>query len=273
MSIQGLYPFSGNHAIQSAVFAVEWAEPLLLADLEKVRSAAEPLKNEFPASQDQQMLVVNMTPGSRSAAQQSELGGFVLSRNSTFLGGPNRTIVLNRESIQIHVSDYSRWEKVKSEVASYLRVLIPAIERPFTELGLQYQDVFNWRAEPEAMPIKDIFRQNSKYLVGNVFSLKNLWHSHHGYFEDFEIPCKFRRLDNINVARVASPIGHAVQVVTSHRAHFSDPLWDKMEKDDSSCFEILDGMHSKNKEILRELLSDDVQNMIQLNKKEVINGV
>ena len=277
MSLDGLYPFAGNHAIQSAVFVLEWMEPLLPGQMVKVRAAAETLKADFPAIQDQQLLMLNLNMGLGNAApnqiQTAEHGGFVLSRDSTLLGGPSRTIVIGRDNCQVTVPDYSRWDKVLGDVARYLNALLPAFERPFRVVGLQYQDVFNWRSEPDKLPLKEIFNTGSKYLPANVFALDSLWHSHHGYFEQFATPRSCRQLDNINVSRMVNAGAHSIQILTSHRAEFEAPVWEQAMTDDSVIALTFERMHAKNKDILRELLSEDVQALIKLNKQDAKHAI
>lgn len=261
-----LYPFAGSHAIQSAVFAFEWAEMLTPSMLAGVRERAMKLKHDFPAGiQDQKALTVNFTPGAPQV-QTEEVSGFMLSRVSSALGGVARTITVGLHQCLIQVSDYLSWSTAKADVDRYLEVLLPAItqHRQVTVIGLQYLDIFNWRGNPAELPTAAIFRKDTKYLASNVFSVNELWHNHHGYFESHAEPQECRQLDNINVSRVENAGVHSIQILTSHRAQFRAAIWDYSLTAESLITRTLVRMHDRNKEILRDLLSDEVLEIIKL---------
>lgn len=265
--IQGLFPCAGEHAILTAAVKLEWNEPLQAPQFEALRSAASQLRDDFPDWEDQHRVTINMTPGRMSAPQQS-LGGFVLTRTAPSAQQPARTVMIDQESLQVVVGDYSEWKKVRADVVRYLGVLLPHVARGIQGLGLQYQDVFDWRDDPAKLPVKRIFMAGSKFLVGNALDLDGLWHSHHGYFEDFDAPKKCRELNNINVSRVVRSGTQSIQAITSHLAIFESPLWVQGDVGEGSpVFEILERMHIKNKSILAELFSSEVQDMINLNRK------
>lgn len=275
MSLHGLYPFAGNHAIQSAVFAIEWPTELTEIDLRKLRPVVDSLRSDFPNIQEQRLVTLNVTPGvaQSNEARVEALGGFMLTRPSTLLTGTSRTMALNRSSCVINLSDYTRWDKALSDVQRYLNVLLPAIDRPLNVLGLQYLDVFMWRDKPEKLNLSEVFRAESKFLPANVFALPGLWHSHHGYFDDAAEPVLCRQLDNINVSRAENEGGHLIQVLTSHRINFAELLWDKTANKGETIVTLLERMHDRNKEILKDLLSPAVQELVQLNKKQEVQHV
>lgn len=271
MSLHGLYPFAGSHAIQSALFALEWLDPLTPSQVISIRAAVEPLKSEFPAAQDQQLVMVNLGLAGRQI-QTEQLGGFTLSRDSTLLSGPSRVITLSRESLHLNIADYTRWARVKSDVFRYLQTFLPAINKQINSIALQYNDVFVWRDEPAKLPVQAIFKPGSKFLVSNARTLTNLWHSHHGYFTEFAEPRKCLQLDNINVSRTVNAGTHSIQVLTSHRAQLESALW--LGADSEAVLDqTFERMHATNKDMLRELLSDEVQDLIKLNKPETKNAV
>lgn len=237
------------------------------------RRAKSAFRKEFPVIQEQHQLTLNMSSPGLVTQPQQELGGFVLSRDSRLSSGSPRTITVSRESIQVAVADYSRWADVKAQVFSYFSPLVHDFPRPFSVLALQYQDVFNWRDKPENLPLQDVLNRNSSYLASNVFNAGFAWHSHHGYFEKIDVPIECRRLNNINVSRVSTDGSHSIQIVTAHRTNFREQYWDRVFTLDSVNSQIFEGMHSKNKEILQNILGPEVQKMIKLNKEEVSNGV
>jgi len=268
MSLQdSLFPFGGNHAIQNAVFVLEWTEPLPSAFFEKLREVVEPLKSEFPGPiQDQRRLTVNFSPGGHQV-QTDEPGGFVLTRAGSAPSTNARSIVLGDQQCLIQIGDYTRWKHAKADVDRYLDLLFPEIAtvRPIGVIGLQYVDVFNWKGDPAAMQVADVLRTDSKYLSSNVFAVNELWHSHHGYFDSYQQPREGKQLDNINVSRVETAGLSSIQILTSHRSQFRNPLW-ASDAEARSVFDVtFERMHDRNKAILADLLTEPVQQMIKLN--------
>lgn len=263
MSIESLYPHAGVHAIQSAVFTVGWSEVLSEAELLNARGCIEGLQAVFPSLEEQKTLTVNLTdPG---VHQATEFGGYVLSKKP-LAAGISRNILVSKDSVQITVPDYSRWDSVKTEVLGYLAPLVAQFRRQIRMVGLQYQDSFHWRAEASTLNVSEIFSRDSKYLPGNVFLQPGMWHSHHGYFEFFQEPFAYRQLDNINVSRVdgGQPVIPTLDVLTSHRIDFANATSDESLQVFSS---MLEKMHLKNKEILGDLLVEEVQVLIKLKEQ------
>jgi hypothetical protein len=80
MSVKDLYPISGDHAIQSAVFALEWAGQLTPVDLDKVRALAPKFQRHgsTPRILDQKSLLINfsdLATGGGVSTKQQDFGG------------------------------------------------------------------------------------------------------------------------------------------------------------------------------------------------------
>lgn len=268
MSLQDLlYPFGGNHAIQSAVFALEWAEPLTPDLVKKLREVLKPLRADFPGpEQTQQKLTVNLGSGAHQV-HTDEGSGFILTRPGVSVASPSRSLIIEEKRCIIQIADYTRWKDAKADVDRYLDLVFPEIakSRPINVIGLQYVDAFRWKGSPSSMPVVDILKKSSKYLSPNVFELKELWHSHHGYFETCHEPREAKQLDNVNVNKIEDEGVASLQILTSHRAQFPLPIWAN-EGDARHVVNVTyERMHDRNKAILADLLTDEVQHMIKLN--------
>lgn len=274
MSLDGLYPFAGDHAIQSAVFAFEWNESLSPTALDAFRSASKKhLGEEFPNLQEQRSLSVDLgaVAGATKAKVRAanEVSGFALERPRGFGLTPGRVLSVSREQLLVVVQDYSDWKTVKSDVGRYLDVFVP-LTKPnavaISGVGLQYTDVFTWKSDLKDLKQDEIFARGGPYLAPNVFDTTNLWHSHHGYFEDYQDPCVYRQLDNINVSRLDTQGVQSFQILTSHRARFPEPMY-KLGEKRSLISAIQDKLHARNKDILRKLLTTELQKKISLDKE------
>jgi len=192
-----------------------------------------------------------------------------MQRPAGFGGGSTRTLTVNPDSCIVIVKDYTRWESIKADIDRYLDVVLVAVNKtstPVKAIGLQYTDIFNWKADPQELVMAEAFEVGNPYVVPNVLAANGpmLWHSHHGYFLDRTEPLAYRQLDNINVSRIEAAGGHSIQVLTSHRAELAKPLWKIGKEHRHFISEIQESLHGANKEILRSLFSKELRDKIKL---------
>ena len=221
MSVERLYPFAGDHAIQSAVVVAEWADlggskPLSSDNLQNMEKESTPRLTQLGLTHHEQLnvLELKMSAGQPSSHTSSAFGGFKASR-STSGGDEQRSVVVARENCIIQINDYTRWADAVRDIREYLNVLLPRIGQhaPIRHLTLQFNDVFLWKAPPEELIMTEVFKPGTKWLPDHVFGLHDLWHSHHGYFADKWEPCRFQQLDNVNVSRAVVDGVHSVQEI------------------------------------------------------------
>lgn len=269
MSLDNLFPIAGNNAIQNAAFAIEWGAELSSADIQETNSKIESeLKSDFSAPLPQNVQNFSfVTDGSQTPRflPSVEIGGYLYEKRSPLSTIPTKSITLTRQNLVILINEYSRWETVWEDVQKYFSIILKNITaQPFTNVGLQYSDVFIWKDEPASLNLCEVFRQSSSYLTPNALNVKSLWHSHHGYIVDSNAPVKNSRLDNINVNLIDNGGTLSVQIVTSHRATLAAPIWYKKEIDLESISQIMKVLHNENKQVMHNLLSDEVCKKIKL---------
>lgn len=274
MSLDYLHPFAGQHAIQSAAFAMDFSTELDVGEVERLRASATELKSDFPNIQDQHRTTINFqfAPGKQDASTAQDIGGFRLERPAP--GGvpaaPLRAIGVSRSNLIVAINDYTRWSKFKADAERYLGVLLKSInaQKGISSVSLQFSDAFVWRADPADMVLTEIFSETTQYLAPSVFAKKAvLWHSHHGYLIDQTAPVAFQELDNINVSRNLVAGAHQLQILTSHKATFPRPIFKILDANKDKVSTIMDLLHKKNKEILADVLTEEVQKKIGLNLK------
>lgn len=258
-----LYPFAGAHAVQSAAFALEWPVELNEAEITAIAGAHEKFKPSLPVVSPLQTLTFQMVGGQAGAAS-SVPGGFLFSRP----GGPtspvSRALEVQRNRLVGQVNDYTRWAPVWNEVKSWFAAVAPCLgNRLITHVGLQYNDVFHWRDTPESLDLKTVFRVGSPLLPANVFDLKGLWHSHHGYFVDRQAPVKHILLENVNVNVVEELGQRSIVISTVHKAEVNIWSWETLA---ASIDSLMDDLHQRNKANLGSLLSEEAASKISLSK-------
>ncbi len=225
----------------------------------------EKLKNSLPQMSPVQTIMFQMMVAAQPVAAPT-ITGYVFNRpTQTGQAGSARMLEVTRSRIVGQINDYTRWQPVWKEVRGWFDTVGHIIgDRKITNVGLQYNDVFHWRDSPENLDLKEVFQENSVYIPGNAFNLKGLWHSHHGYFVDCDIPIKHRLLENVNV-NVIEELGQMSFVIsTVHKADLTDAAilgWDNLEK---IIDPLMNDLHARNKETLRKLLAHKVAQKINL---------
>jgi uncharacterized protein (TIGR04255 family) len=261
-----LYPYAGAHAVQSAAFALEWPVELTEAELLAIAGAHEKLKASLPTSTPLQTVTFQVVSGQPGSTSTSGPAGHTFSRQGP--AGTARALEVQRNRAVGQVNDYTRWAPVWKEVKNWFSTIGSIIgDRQITHVGLQYNDVFHWRGDPDSLDLKKVFSENSTLLPRNVFTLKGLWHSHHGYFVDRLKPVNHQLLENINV-NLQDELGQrSIVITTVHKALVADIRgWDQMS---TKIDELMEDLHSRNKDILKNLLSDEAAKSITLFKESI----
>ena len=267
MSIEALFPFAGNHSIQSLAFVFEWANPLTPHQLQEAAKLAPSLKSHFPKVVPLQTMTFTLGPVPNMPQIPNDargIGGIHFHGRPTPEGVPSQELQINPSNCVIIINQYTRWASVWDSVQSWLEVVFPEIlpAHPVSSLGLQCTDLFHWRGNPELLVMREIF-QESDYLPKHVFDRKSLWHSHHGFFEDISAPVPCRLLENVNVGWLENNKQRSISIQCVHKAELSEQVWDIAAL--KSIFgQILPGLHDRNKKILGSLLTKPVCEKIKL---------
>lgn len=273
MSIDHLYPFAGDHAIQNVILVFEWGADQLGTGLnaEQMKQVAEvaktKLQSEFPKIEEMKIVSLQLNPGSISQSQQLELGGLKLVKPGTFGASEARSVTIARDHCAIQFSDYTRWGQVKADFDRYMEALVPAVcaITPIKAVAMQVTDVFTWKANPAELSLSEVFAQGSRWLPPHVFELKGLWHAHHGFFVEGTETSGFTQLDNVNISRARTEIGDVLQILMSHRATLGSPCWDKSYDPATHIGStIFEKLHGDNKSILKEVLTEQVLRKISI---------
>ena len=269
MNLESLYPHAGNHSIQNAILAIEWGSEFSIAQLEKLRFSARSHLKDYPKEEPQQSIRVNFVAGQNAVPIPTpEITGYVFSRFSPN-GEIQKQVHISRTNCLMIVSDYNRWGDLLDEASLLLSVIFPAINEDVlvAAAGLQYSDRFIWKSTSMSINFRDVFRVNSPFIAAHSLACSEPWHSHHGYFMSCDTPIPHTRLDNINVNVADEAEGRSIQILTSHRALFKTPIPATIQAI-TSVIDIENSMHMKNKEIFKQLLTDDLLTKINLTDRD-----
>lgn len=257
-----LYPFAGNHAVQSAAFGVEWDTELNDGELAQVALLQNVLAKSLPARNPIEAVVMAVGQSSASPPPRPQTIGYLFSRPGP--GGMTRQLEVQRTRCVGQIHDYTRWAPVWQQAHEWFSHVLPIVgSRRISSVGIQYSDVFYWRAPAAQFMAGEVFRRDAEMLPPHVFELQGLWHSNHGYFIDGSEPHPHKLLENVNVAIQDQLQQRSVTISTVHQYHASD-MWGWANLKDS-IQAIMFKLHARNKDTLKRLLTDKVCDLIALN--------
>jgi uncharacterized protein (TIGR04255 family) len=186
-----------SHAIERVAVAISFAEPIpsrrwlqLLSQAEKaipengfvvVSNGANRLPG--PAPMDIR-IIARMGDGPLGAEQLVEQ--IDLGRHFQRLSGNElqEEVILNRESFVYITPLYTRWNAFRTRVMELLK---PSLDLaldlvPLQFAKLEYWDRFVFNGPIKDVDYRDLLKPNSKFVPGLPIDMKELWHSHVGFF-------------------------------------------------------------------------------------------
>ena len=188
--------------------------------------------------------------------------GFVLERFENGVSSdilkmentPNGKSVLN-----IETRNYTRWGNFANNLRQDLQELTSLKSFYVEAIGLTYVDEFLWKANTP-IDIENIFNKESEMLNGKFLSSKIS--SIVSTFIDTQI-------EGYNLGEERSEISFSNDLKRITISHTYVLQFSKLKELESLTYDEFigefEGIHNKNKEFLREILSVDTQDLIKLN--------
>jgi len=265
-------PCKRDNAIKIAAFAIEFSGALseqIIQDVIAFYHTDDSLSKELPRKQTHEAVTLQFD--SPQNISSKALGGVTFDR-LTPSGNQEWAINLRSNALIITCSEYTRWNEIWPKAKSYILKICTKLKSVgINAVGMEYVDEFcieddraNWEMA--------LFRQSSKYLPSNIYELKDLWHSHHGFFSKQGYPLELKTLNKIEVDCLMESTGQhdqfgqkkTVSIKTHHKSSLQGVLKIENEKFDRILEGIISGNHKLNKEILKEVLSDSMLEKIHL---------
>jgi uncharacterized protein (TIGR04255 family) len=179
-----------------------------------------------------------------------------------------------RSSITYHTTRYTSWENIWSQARKYFASLIPQYltKVGITGIALVYVDRFIWNGQETPADASKLLRANSVFLCPNVYKVKDLWHSHSGWFDRINPITK--RLANVNVDFMEAPpedrFRRAIVVNTVLTDLFNQPGYDPANPSPEDAIGFVEDhltqLHDFCKVILSGIISDNMAKRIALTK-------
>ena len=282
-----------GHAIVQAEFAVDLGAPVAPSAIRELLSLHPKVRERYPRRQElNSVQIAAIGPGGAApppAPGEMQLGGLIFDSLKPN-GETERSITLVANRFSVMRADYESWDRTWGEAREIFVLMLPALLERSSVIGfhLQYQDRFVWNGEHCRFRAEMVFRKHSRWLAPNVFEAEDLWHSHHGFFEDPEEPHNHQLL-NVLEAQLSpmamsgsgSETEFAADVKLSHRAvHGVErtggrPVEARTVSDifgSEDAAGLLDiymaEMHDRNKLILSQTINDEMCDRIGLGRPQ-----
>lgn len=249
-------PINDDHAVEAVTFGLAMNRVLDIADVRALGNEYRRYSEELPAA----AFLPQDEPGVEFAYRRPD-------------GSAIWLLKLASNDITVECTRYTRWEKVWTQAASYLAMAIRALvqEEPETKFGaisLRVVDKFVSRSAD--YNLTNLFA-HSDLLPPGILNKGAAWHCNLGWFED-----SYDGARALHQLQLKGQIEKSYVVATD--SHTSDDVvliehFQQLRKADFTGEELLergalrgvmDGLHSRNKRTLAELLAPSVQEQIGL---------
>ncbi len=266
-NLNALAPANGTNAIVNAAFAIELdnpsPDPRLLASFAAL--APQMTEEGYDLPLPQQMFTVSF--GAVTGGTQ-EFGGWAFTKKNT-AGRPLREFALRGNAIAVVVHEYTRWQAIWPEVQRLFNrcsSLMAGTTKSVKSVALQYIDQFTWRVPNEPFPVKDVLRSGAECFAPGALDESGPWHNSFGYRRDLPgTGWAGYRLDNVNLS-VNTEGGFASLTIFTIYRYFA-----RLEAKEPADFvsnvlpELFAQAHDDNKKLLRDILTERVCSLINLN--------
>ena len=268
------HPIHTAHAIEQVVFALQFASPLQGESFSALLENADRITADLPAHAilSQQGFMINPHSGVVPFQPNGIITGKAFQRVAPN-GSIEKALRVEQNSLSFHTSIYTRWMDVWSAARQFFEPLAPlyAAQSQLTQIGLTYIDKFEWFGDLELCDPVVLLRPSSTYLSPNVYSAKDLWHSHTGAFTRTDSQTK--RLLNVNVDyvddnRPDGQLRRVVAITTALTDMLNQPSYEPADVTPDTCVSFVERhmqqLHIVNKEVLGSIITEKMNQRIAL---------
>ncbi len=267
-------PFSDRHSIQEAQINLFFPGQFEKQDIEAARGAAHAeLSDILPrlAEVHGGSVTIEVTDPSTPVTvvpATSGLAGFQFS-NVQGNAQPGRVLRLAGNSLSVSVMDYDSWITSRQVASTYFKPVLTAVpldRNPVIAFGLRFIDRYTFSGPPDEARACLLFAVQSQHLTPHVFDSGASWHCNTGWFDSLGDD---RVLHNLNVASALIDLSSTVTIEHNATAHLCHPRQSigslfPVPTGQSGLIEVLDILHDRNKDILREILVSEMLDRIGL---------
>ena len=261
--------YAGEHAIETATFAVNFGSPIDQADMRRFQEKENELRELYPAINDSAdiRLVFGASPPSLPMPPASKDLAFFASNGEREWAGD-----FGDKQIAVSCRKYSSWERVWPQAEKRLNALLVCVDRykPVASVDYGVIDTFRAARTHEILTPRNILKEN-EYISPLIFGVNDQrWDFSQGWFEGIgsssQILVRLEgRIEIQNDLVVAS-----IRNIHSHKFGSGISANDllKARKQREPIFKnIFEEFRQKNKDILGKLLAGEMLSKMNLVRK------
>lgn len=267
-------PASGAHAVEQAIVGIRLFEPSASGF-----ESATVLARKLAAERDRlpgrvQLDAFGLAFGRQAITHgyvtQAEQGPGLLFQRVRADGSMEEELTLERTAVTYRTNAYQRWDDITRLLKEVLCPVAAALAeddvRRTSVIEFRCIDRFSADNETET-PLSKLVRLGTPHIPSGALSRTSMLHSHGGWFQDQTHAG--RVLININVDITDSPdsvrTASILQVISAQAAAIGEYF--SMEGDfrmTENALRVFDQLHALDKKLLSEILTDDLQDRINL---------
>lgn len=270
-------PAHEAHAIERATLTLNFAQEVPTKALNSAVLTIEQAMlaqgfQHFTPPQANDVIIVKFG-GIEPVQSQSEGRGFQIIRAGELI----EEFVFHRSHFSYSTTRYTRWKPVIERIATLAG---PAISKlmdisNISSLKIEYFDRFVFEGQCQDADYKAAFNTESKYLPRFYGNMKDLWHSHVGYFET--TAAGYQRLINANIdvldvvqsqeMKENVKPKRSIGIYTMIDDRFLIPNTASAPTKLGDILTIADDIHTSLKNILGEIISPTLAELISLDAR------
>lgn len=251
-------PLAGTNAIETAVFAIELAQPQTPDRVEAIKQALDAFAQELPGEHiaQQPNMFVAFGP---TLPPFGEALRFVAKPT----GDHAWRVQLTGNVLQVICTEYTRFSEVWGRAHKYVQAMLAAADPDciVTSVSHQYIDKFLYPAGMtlHQYSMAELFSRDTAYLTPQAWNSGLEWHVYQGWF-DYANAESRRMLHQLNVtnATLAAPMPRLASVI-DHRtslqyAAAQPPTAGQMAAPDGPLDAHMAELHAAHKAVIAQLL-------------------
>jgi len=251
-------PINKKNAIELMAFVIAFEQPFSPVTCENFLGLQDTFSEEFPNFNRTMNVEIKVTD-EKPVEQSEHLNGIVMQKTREN-GQPEWQLRAQGNSIIATCFHYDRWKTESGKAINHLLKMVSSVEQDNPVALVALQTVDRFMDSVEAYHISGVLNSESRFLTKQALESGSLWHVHQGWFEQYGQDQKC--LNVLNLSTTDSPDG--ISTIIDHNTQMifnSGKSVTHLENELADVFEVL---HNKNKEIVRELLSDGQKEKIGL---------
>ncbi|MGV8864984.1 MAG: TIGR04255 family protein [Pseudomonas sp.] len=266
----GFQPVNTDHSVTSALFQIVFTSSLPNSLIETMRSKSELWIHDLPAQNSPKAVNFTVDPDG-SSVQESTGIEFAFLRPD---GRPAWAFRAFHNVVMVECTRYTRWRSVMTQAKKYIRSFLDVAnvswpEGQVAQIVLAMSDDFMWHGSRDDFDLQQLMRPSS-VMAQKSFASGSVWHSNAGWFDKSE---NYDTLQALNVVSLHSDdlcrlksADARVNILHVQDCRFRNPVPVPIFADtsDDKFANVLEEMHVRNKELLREILIPDTATQIGL---------